>query len=206
MTVRENIGFVLKLRKLPKDELTAKVNEATEILGLTDWLDRKPGQLSGGQRQRVAMGRAVIRQPSVFLMDEPFSNLDATLRVQMRVEVARIQRHLGVSAIYVAHDQVEAMTMGDRVAVLRDGSLQQVDTPQTLYDSPDNLFMAPLADRHLAILAGAFRKLDTVAVLTARLLPAPQGNGDLPAPGDLHEHRDDHPRRHYPGLHRRARM
>jgi multiple sugar transport system ATP-binding protein len=142
MTVRENIGFALKLRKTPKAELTAKVNEAAGILGLTDWLDRKPGQLSGGQRQRVAMGRAIVRQPSVFLMDEPLSNLDAKLRVQMRAEVSRIQRHMGVSTIYVTHDQVEAMTMGDRVTVMRSGVLQQVDTPQHLYDSPDNIFVA----------------------------------------------------------------
>jgi multiple sugar transport system ATP-binding protein len=141
MTVRENIGFALKLRKTPKDQLTAKVNEAAEILGLTDWLDRKPGQLSGGQRQRVAMGRAIVRQPSVFLMDEPLSNLDAKLRVQMRAEVARIQRHLAVATIYVTHDQVEAMTMGDRVSVMREGVLQQVDTPQHLYDNPDNIFV-----------------------------------------------------------------
>jgi multiple sugar transport system ATP-binding protein len=142
MTVAENIGFALKLRKLPKDELNAKVNEAADILGLTDWLDRKPGQLSGGQRQRVAMGRAIVREPSVFLMDEPLSNLDAKLRVQMRAEVARIQQRMGVSTIYVTHDQVEAMTMGDRVTVMRDGTLQQVATPQTLYDNPDNVFVA----------------------------------------------------------------
>jgi len=142
MTVAQNIGFALKLRKLPKNELDAKVKEAAGILGLTDWLDRKPGQLSGGQRQRVAMGRAIVREPSVFLMDEPLSNLDAKLRVQMRAEVARIQRRMGVSTIYVTHDQVEAMTMGDRVTVMRDGTLQQVDTPQNLYDSPDNIFVA----------------------------------------------------------------
>jgi multiple sugar transport system ATP-binding protein len=142
MTVAENIGFALKLRKLPKDQLDAKVKEAADILGLTDWLDRKPGQLSGGQRQRVAMGRAIVREPSVFLMDEPLSNLDAKLRVQMRAEVARIQRRIGVATIYVTHDQVEAMTMGDRVTVLRAGILQQVDTPQNLYDNPDNIFVA----------------------------------------------------------------
>ena len=142
MTVAENIGFALKLRHLPKDQLKAKVNDAAEVLGLTDWLDRKPGQLSGGQRQRVAMGRAIVREPSVFLMDEPLSNLDAKLRVQMRAEVARIQRRIGVSTIYVTHDQVEAMTMGDRVTVMRDGTLQQVDTPQHLYDNPDNIFVA----------------------------------------------------------------
>jgi multiple sugar transport system ATP-binding protein len=142
MTVAENIGFALKLRKTPKDQLKAKVNEAADILGLTEWLDRKPGQLSGGQRQRVAMGRAIVREPSVFLMDEPLSNLDAKLRVQMRAEVARIQRRIGVSTIYVTHDQVEAMTMGDRVTVMRSGVLQQVDTPQHLYDNPDNIFVA----------------------------------------------------------------
>jgi multiple sugar transport system ATP-binding protein len=142
MTVAENIGFALKLRKLPKDQLNTKVREAADLLGLTDWLDRKPGQLSGGQRQRVAMGRAIVREPSVFLMDEPLSNLDAKLRVQMRAEVARIQRRMEVSTIYVTHDQVEAMTMGDRVTVMRDGTLQQVATPQTLYDNPDNIFVA----------------------------------------------------------------
>ncbi len=142
MTVAENIGFALKLRHMPKDQINAKVKETADILGLTDWLDRKPGQLSGGQRQRVAMGRAIVREPSVFLMDEPLSNLDAKLRVQMRAEVHRIQRRMGVSTIYVTHDQVEAMTMGDRVTVMRDGTLQQVDTPQNLYDNPDNVFVA----------------------------------------------------------------
>ena len=147
MTVRDNIGFALKLRHMPKDQLIEKVNEAAEILGLTEWLDRKPGQLSGGQRQRVAMGRAIVRQPSVFLMDEPLSNLDAKLRVQMRAEVARIQRHLAVATLYVTHDQVEAMTMGDRCTVMREGTLQQVDTPQTLYDHPDNIFVAAARPR-----------------------------------------------------------
>jgi multiple sugar transport system ATP-binding protein len=142
MTVAENIGFALKLRKLPKDQIAAKVRQTAEILGLTEWLDRKPGQLSGGQRQRVAMGRAIVREPSVFLMDEPLSNLDAKLRVQMRAEVQRIQRRIGVATIYVTHDQIEAMTMGDRVAVMRSGELQQSDTPQVLYDHPDNIFVA----------------------------------------------------------------
>jgi multiple sugar transport system ATP-binding protein len=142
MTVAENIGYALKLRKMPKDQLTAKVAETAEILGLTEWLDRKPGQLSGGQRQRVAMGRAIVREPSVFLMDEPLSNLDAKLRVQMRAEVSRIQRRIGVATIYVTHDQIEAMTMGDRVAVMRAGVLQQCDNPQVLYDRPDNIFVA----------------------------------------------------------------
>jgi multiple sugar transport system ATP-binding protein len=142
MTVAENIGFALKLRKLPKPEIQAKVKDTAEILGLTEWLDRKPGQLSGGQRQRVAMGRAIVREPSVFLMDEPLSNLDAKLRVQMRAEVQRIQRRINVATVYVTHDQVEAMTMGDRVAVMRAGVLQQVDHPQVLYNHPDNLFVA----------------------------------------------------------------
>jgi multiple sugar transport system ATP-binding protein len=142
MTVAENIGYALKLRRTPKDQLNAKVRETADILGLTEWLDRKPGQLSGGQRQRVAMGRAIVREPSVFLMDEPLSNLDAKLRVQMRAEVSRIQRRIGVATIYVTHDQTEAMTMGDRVAVMRAGELQQCDNPQALYDRPDNLFVA----------------------------------------------------------------
>ncbi|MCL6095130.1 MAG: sn-glycerol-3-phosphate ABC transporter ATP-binding protein UgpC [Actinobacteria bacterium] len=142
MTVAKNIGFALRMRRTPKDVIEAKVKEAAHILGLTEVLDRKPGQLSGGQRQRVAMGRAIVREPSAFLMDEPLSNLDAKLRVQMRAEVTRIQRHLGVATLYVTHDQTEAMTMGDRVAVLKDGILQQCDTPEVLYDHPANLFVA----------------------------------------------------------------
>jgi multiple sugar transport system ATP-binding protein len=142
MTVRDNIGFGLKLRHMPKASIAERVNEAMGLLGLTDWADRKPAQLSGGQRQRVAMGRAIVREPSVFLMDEPLSNLDAKLRVQMRAEVARIQRRLGVATVYVTHDQVEAMTMGDRVAVLSAGVLQQCNHPQVIYDHPRNLFVA----------------------------------------------------------------
>jgi multiple sugar transport system ATP-binding protein len=142
MTVADNIGFALQLRKLPKAEIKAKVADAAAVLGLTEHLGRKPAQLSGGQRQRVAMGRAIVRDPSVFLMDEPLSNLDAKLRVQMRSEIARIQRRLGVTTIYVTHDQTEAMTLGDRVTVLRDGLLQQVDPPQVLYDRPTNVFVA----------------------------------------------------------------
>jgi len=142
MTVGQNIGFALKLAKTPKALIKQKVVDAAELLGLTQWIDRKPGQLSGGQRQRVAMGRAIVREPSVFLMDEPLSNLDAKLRVHMRAEVSRIQRRLGVATLYVTHDQVEAMTMGDRVAVLSAGRLQQCDTPQSLYDHPKNLFVA----------------------------------------------------------------
>jgi multiple sugar transport system ATP-binding protein len=142
MTVAQNIGFALRLRRLPKDELNKKVKETARILGLTQWLDTKPAQLSGGQRQRVAMGRAIVRNPSVFLMDEPLSNLDAKLRVQMRAEVSQIQRTVGVATVYVTHDQTEAMTMGHRVAVLRDGYLQQCDAPQSLYGNPTNMFVA----------------------------------------------------------------
>ena len=142
MTVAENIGFALKLRKVPKAEARKRIAETAEIIGLTDHLDRKPRQLSGGQRQRVAMGRAIVREPQVFLMDEPLSNLDAKLRVQMRAEILRIQRQLRVTTVYVTHDQVEAMTMGDRVAVLRRGVLQQFDEPQRLYLQPANMFVA----------------------------------------------------------------
>jgi multiple sugar transport system ATP-binding protein len=142
MTVAQNIGFALKLRKFPKAEINTKVREAAQLLGLSDYLNSKPGQLSGGQRQRVAMGRAIVREPSVFLMDEPLSNLDAKLRVQMRAEISRIQRRVGVATLYVTHDQVEAMTMGDRVAVLHMGRLQQCDSPQSLYEHSDNLFVA----------------------------------------------------------------
>jgi multiple sugar transport system ATP-binding protein len=142
MTVYDNIGFALKLAKVPKEEIDKRVRKAAETLELTTYLERKPGQLSGGQRQRVAMGRAIVRQPAAFLMDEPLSNLDAKLRVQMRAEIAALQRELGVTTFYVTHDQVEAMTMGDRVAVIKDGYLQQVDTPQNLYDKPANVFVA----------------------------------------------------------------
>jgi multiple sugar transport system ATP-binding protein len=142
MSVYDNMAFGLKLQKVPKDEIDSRVQEAARILGLEEFLGRKPKALSGGQRQRVAMGRAIVRHPLAFLMDEPLSNLDAKLRVQMRSEIARIQNDLGVTTIYVTHDQVEAMTMGDRVAVLRKGELQQVDAPQTLYEHPVNLFVA----------------------------------------------------------------
>jgi multiple sugar transport system ATP-binding protein len=142
MTVRENMGFALKLAKVPKAEINRKVEEAARILDLVQHLDRKPANLSGGQRQRVAMGRAIVRDPKAFLMDEPLSNLDAKLRVQMRTEVSRIQQSLGTTTVYVTHDQTEAMTLGDRVAVMRAGVLQQVDTPQRLYGHPANLFVA----------------------------------------------------------------
>jgi multiple sugar transport system ATP-binding protein len=142
MTVGDNMGFALKLAKVDKSEIDKRVKEAADILDLTEYLHRKPKALSGGQRQRVAMGRAIVRNPQAFLMDEPLSNLDAKLRVQMRAQIAHLQNRLGVTTIYVTHDQVEAMTMGDRVAVLKRGVLQQVDAPQHLYDNPDNLFVA----------------------------------------------------------------
>jgi multiple sugar transport system ATP-binding protein len=142
MSVADNMGFALKLSKTPKAEIEKRVNEAAEILGLTEYLHRKPKALSGGQRQRVAMGRAIVRNPQAFLMDEPLSNLDAKLRVQMRAEIADLQSRLGTTTLYVTHDQVEAMTMGDRVAVLKAGRLEQVDAPQRLYDHPDTIFVA----------------------------------------------------------------
>jgi multiple sugar transport system ATP-binding protein len=142
LTVFENIAFPLRLRKLGDDEVRRRVEEAAGVLELTEHLDRRPGQLSGGQRQRVAMGRAIVREADAFLFDEPLSNLDAQLRGQMRTEIARLQQRLGVTTVYVTHDQVEAMTLGDRVAVLRKGVLQQVDTPRALYERPVNLFVA----------------------------------------------------------------
>jgi multiple sugar transport system ATP-binding protein len=142
MTVRDNMGFALKLRGVDQSEIDQKVEEAARILDLTQHLDRRPANLSGGQRQRVAMGRAIVRDPKAFLMDEPLSNLDAKLRVQMRTEVSRIQKNLGTTTIYVTHDQTEAMTLGDRVAVMRSGRLQQVGTPMELYNAPNNLFVA----------------------------------------------------------------
>ena len=142
MTVYDNMAFGLKLRKVPKDEIDKMVKEAAKILDLTALLDRKPKALSGGQRQRVAMGRAIVRNPKVFLMDEPLSNLDAKLRVQMRIEIAKLHQRLGTTIIYVTHDQTEAMTLGTRIVVMKDGVIQQVDTPQNLYEKPQNLFVA----------------------------------------------------------------
>jgi multiple sugar transport system ATP-binding protein len=142
MSVRDNMGFALKLAGAPKEEIRRKVEEAAKILDLTDHLDRKPANLSGGQRQRVAMGRAIVRNPKAFLMDEPLSNLDAKLRVQMRTEVSRLQNRLGTTTVYVTHDQTEAMTLGDRVAVMRGGVIQQVGSPRELYNTPRNLFVA----------------------------------------------------------------
>jgi multiple sugar transport system ATP-binding protein len=142
MTVEDNLAFGLKLRKTPKDEIKRRVNDAAKMLGLEQYLGRKPAQLSGGQRQRVAMGRAIVREPQAFLMDEPLSNLDAKLRVSMRANLNQLHERLQVTTVYVTHDQIEAMTLGHRVCVLRDGRLQQVDTPQTLFESPVNLFVA----------------------------------------------------------------
>jgi multiple sugar transport system ATP-binding protein len=142
MTVADNMGFALKIAGMNKDEIRKRVEEAAKVLDLEQYLDRKPKALSGGQRQRVAMGRAIVRSPQAFLMDEPLSNLDAKLRVQTRTEIAALQRRLGTTTVYVTHDQVEAMTMGDRVCVLKDGYLMQVDTPRNLYDKPDNVFVA----------------------------------------------------------------
>lgn len=142
MTIYDNMAFSLKINKVDEDEIDRKVKEAAEILGITSLLDRKPKQLSGGQRQRVAMGRAIVRNPKVFLMDEPLSNLDAKLRVQMRIEIARLHKKLGTTMIYVTHDQTEAMTLGTRIVVMKDGEIQQIDSPQRLYDHPNNLFVA----------------------------------------------------------------
>ncbi len=142
MSVFDNMAFGLKLRKVPKDQIEKLVNEAAKILGIEQLLDRKPKALSGGQRQRVAMGRAIVRNPKVFLMDEPLSNLDAKLRVQMRIEISKIHQRLEATIIYVTHDQTEAMTLGTRIVVMKDGVIQQVDTPQNLYDKPGNLFVA----------------------------------------------------------------
>jgi multiple sugar transport system ATP-binding protein len=142
MTVAENMGFALKIAGVAKEERERRVSDAAKLLDLEPYLERKPKALSGGQRQRVAMGRAIVREPQVFLMDEPLSNLDAKLRVATRTQIAALQRRLGITTVYVTHDQVEAMTMGDRVAVLKDGLLQQVDTPRNLYDNPANAFVA----------------------------------------------------------------
>jgi multiple sugar transport system ATP-binding protein len=187
MTVRDNMGFALKLAKTPQAEIDSKVDEAAKILDLEQHLDRKPANLSGGQRQRVAMGRAIVRDPKAFLMDEPLSNLDAKLRVQMRAEVSRIQHRLGTTTVYVTHDQTEAMTLGDRVAVMRAGVLQQVDTPKELYDNPVNIFVAgfigsPAMNFFPASLEGDQLKLPFASVpVQGRLRQAAQqeARGDL---------------------------
>ena len=164
MTVADNMGFALKIAGTPKAEIRQRVEEAAKILDLTQYLDRKPKALSGGQRQRVAMGRAIVRQPQVFLMDEPLSNLDAKLRVQTRTQIASLQRRLGVTTVYVTHDQIEALTMGDRIAVLKDGLLQQVGTPREMYDVPANVFVAGFIGSP-AMNIGTFPVLDGAAVI-----------------------------------------
>jgi multiple sugar transport system ATP-binding protein len=174
MNVAENIGFGLRMRKQSKRDVDALVKEVAATLGLTEVLRSRPGQLSGGQRQRVAMGRAIVREPSVFLMDEPLSNLDAKLRVQMRAEVARVQRRIGVAAVYVTHDQTEAMTLGHRVAVMRRGVLQQCDAPQVLYDRPANTFVAGfIGSPAMNLLEGAFAGNLEELHLGSQLLPLP---------------------------------
>jgi multiple sugar transport system ATP-binding protein len=187
MSVAENMGFALKIAGVPKDEIVKRVQEAAVILDLEPYLERKPKALSGGQRQRVAMGRAIVRYPQVFLMDEPLSNLDAKLRVQTRTQIASLQRRLGVTTVYVTHDQVEAMTMGDRVAVLKDGLLMQVGTPRELYDHPDNVFVAgfmgspamniltlPLSEQG-AIIGGKIGNPQTIALTAGQRTAAHEG-------------------------------
>jgi multiple sugar transport system ATP-binding protein len=179
LTVADNIGFGLRLRKTPKKVVEERIEWAAKLLGLTPYLDRRPKELSGGQRQRVAMGRAIVRQPQVFLMDEPLSNLDAKLRVQMRAEIARIQHEVDVTTIYVTHDQVEAMTMGDRVAVMRKGELQQMAEPQKLYDSPKNLFVASfIGSPSMNIVEAEVERRDGGVVCHL-------GDQDLPVPDEV---------------------
>src|ERR687887_325088 len=179
LTVAENIAFGLRLRKEPKKRINEKVEWAGKLLGLTQYLNRRPKELSGGQRQRVAMGRAIVREPQVFLMDEPLSNLDAKLRVQMRAEIAKIQREVGVTTVYVTHDQIEAMTMGDRVAVMRKGELQQLGVPQALYDNPTNLFVASF------IGSPAMNLIEGEVVRANGGLGVRLGDQELPVPDDV---------------------
>jgi multiple sugar transport system ATP-binding protein len=179
LSVADNIGFGLRLRRTPKDVVEERVSWAANLLGLTPYLHRRPKELSGGQRQRVAMGRAIVRKPQVFLMDEPLSNLDAKLRVQMRAEIARIQHDVGVTTIYVTHDQVEAMTMGDRVAVMRKGELQQMAEPQKLYDSPKNLFVASF------IGSPAMNIVEATVERGGDGLAVKLGDQELPVPADV---------------------
>ena len=177
MSVGENMGFALKIAGVGKDEIKSRVAEAAKILDLEEYLDRKPKALSGGQRQRVAMGRAIVRQPQVFLMDEPLSNLDAKLRVSTRTQIASLQRRLDTTTVYVTHDQVEAMTMGDRVAVLKDGLLQQVDTPLNLYDKPKNAFVAGFIGSP-AMNLGNFKVVDGKAQIGEAHVPLPRSTTD----------------------------
>ena len=183
MSVHDNMGFALKIAGTPKDEIDKRVREAAKILGLTEYLDRKPKALSGGQRQRVAMGRAIVRKPKVFLMDEPLSNLDAKLRVQTRTQIASLQRSLGVTTVYVTHDQTEALTMGDRIAVLKDGVLQQVGTPREMYDHPANDFVAGFIGSP-AMNLGRFEVKGDVATLGAAKIQLSKATLDAITPED----------------------
>ncbi len=183
MSVHDNMGFALKIAGTPKDEIDKRVREAAKILGLTEYLDRKPKALSGGQRQRVAMGRAIVRKPKVFLMDEPLSNLDAKLRVQTRTQIASLQRSLGVTTVYVTHDQTEALTMGDRIAVLKDGVLQQVGTPREMYDKPANEFVAGFIGSP-AMNLGRFTVSGDVATLGAAKIQLSKATLDAITPED----------------------
>jgi multiple sugar transport system ATP-binding protein len=184
LTVAANIGFPLKVAKVKRDERDARVREVAEMLGLSDLLERKPAQLSGGQRQRVAMGRAIIRQPSVYLMDEPLSNLDAKLRVQMRADVAGLQARLGVTTVYVTHDQAEAMTLGHRVAVLKDGQLQQCAAPRELYDRPENTFVAGfIGSPAMSLCTVPVGSNGSVSVGTAKVALGAGASGEIAARG-----------------------
>ena len=183
MSVHDNMGFALKIAGTPKAEIDKRVREAAKILGLTEYLDRKPKALSGGQRQRVAMGRAIVRKPKVFLMDEPLSNLDAKLRVQTRTQIASLQRSLGVTTVYVTHDQTEALTMGDRIAVLKDGVLQQVGTPREMYDHPANEFVAGFIGSP-AMNLGQFTVKDDVATVGAAKIQLSKATLDAITPED----------------------
>ena len=188
MTVEDNLAFGLQLRKTPKDEQKKRVAEAAKMLALEPFLKRKPAALSGGQRQRVAMGRAIVRNPQAYLMDEPLSNLDAKLRVSMRAQLASLHERLGVTTIYVTHDQIEAMTLGTRVAVLKDGELMQVDTPQMLFDAPDNLFVATFIGSPAMNLAEAklVRDQGPALVFADHKVPVPdQPRHQPPGPGRL---------------------
>lgn len=183
MTVRDNMGFALKIAGRPKEEINRRVEEAAKILDLEPYLDRKPKALSGGQRQRVAMGRAIVRKPQVFLMDEPLSNLDAKLRVQTRTQIASLQRSLGVTTVYVTHDQTEALTMGDRIAVLKDGLLQQVGTPRDMYETPANEFVAGFIGSP-AMNLGRFKIDGDVARLGTAVVPLSRETLDAVTPED----------------------
>ena len=203
MTVAENIGFALKLSKVSKTERNDRVRKAAQVLELEDQLDRKPGQLSGGQRQRVAMGRAIVRQPAAFLMDEPLSNLDVELRVQMRAEISGIQKELGVTTIYVTHDQVEAMTMGDRVAVMKDGVLQQVDKPKQLYNHPVNIFVAAfIGSPSMNIYEATLKERQVPSEAVARCGCLPARRHAAPHRGHLGAHLLSRLPERPPGLHR----